>query len=481
MAAIINFLVSLTWQDVVDVLLCSYIVFRLYILFRGTAVLRVLIGILLLVVAQRFTSFLGLVLTSWAIQGITAAAALIIIVIFRNEIRSVLQARHLTAILWGSPLKNHQAPVETIAESLCELAQKRCGALLVIPGNNDLSDSLHSGTPLDCRITREALLSIFWPGNPLHDGAALIQDNRITQAGAVLPVSTRSDLPSHYGTRHRAALGLAERSDALILAVSEEHGTITAAVNGQLKNVAGREELTRVLQQHLQQHTEHHERSQREKKKLIAAAGASVALVISIWFGFTRGADTFMAFEVPIEYTNRDPALDIMDASVNTIKLFLGGSGSLVKSLQPEQVRVRIDLRSATPGINTYSITADQIQIPPGIFVRKIEPLSVDVVLDMIVQKKLPVQADWSGTLPEGLVITTCAVEPAEVLVEGPQHVLADTPTLYTEKIDAQTVTESSTFSVPIALSQPALRIISGPDRVIVRFTVERRAPQSRN
>lgn len=476
MAGLVNFFLTLTWQDVLDVLISSYIVFRLYVLFRGTAVLRVLIGILLLVVLQRCASFLGLVLTSWAIQGITAAAALIIIVIFRNEIRSVLQARNLTAILWGSPVKENRAPIDVIVESIRDLAQRRCGALLVFPGDNDIGDALHGGTELNCHVSREALQSIFWPGSPLHDGAALIHDGRIDKAGVVLPVSNRGDLPSHYGTRHRAALGLAERSDALVVAVSEERGTVTAATDGRLIDVPDAGSLTRILENHLVRHTDQGERARYEKKRRIAAACASFAIVAIIWFGFTRGADTFMAFDVPIEYINRDPALDIVDASVNTVKLYLGGSGSLVKSLRPEQIHVRIDLRLASPGLNSFSISTEQIQIPPGILVKKIEPSSIDVVLDAIVQKRLPVQVDWVGRLPEAMAITSCSIEPPDILVEGPRQVLEAVATLYTEKINVETIERSGAITVPVVLSPPSLRIVSGSDRVTVRFSVQHRS-----
>ncbi|MCX8043485.1 MAG: diadenylate cyclase [Desulfobacterota bacterium] len=474
MNALITFLLSLTWQDVVDVLLCSYIVFRLYILFRGTAVLRVLVGILLLVIVQRCTTFVGLVLTSWAIQGITAAAALIIIVVFRNEIRSILQARNLTAILWGSPVKERRAPITTIVESLRELAHKRCGALLVFPGNNDLSDITHGGEPVDCHISRDTMISVFWPGNPLHDGAAVIQDGRISRAGVVLPVSNRGDLPSCYGTRHRAALGLAERTDALVIAVSEERGSITAAVEGHLVDITDDTHLSRMLEQHLNRTSPSHDEPLRERRRLIAAACASFVLVCITWFSFTRGTDIFMALDIPLEYINRDPLLDIVDASANSVRLHVGGSGSLVKSLSPEQVHVQIDLRNASPGLNTFSISTEQIKLPPGIFVKKIEPASVDVILDVIVQKRLPVQADWVGKLPHRLVIQECTLEPADLLIEGPQQILADTTTLYTEKIPVDTIEQSGTITVPVVLP-PSLRLVSGSDRVTVHFTVQSR------
>lgn len=479
MTTLITFILSLTWQDIVDVLLNSYILFRLYVLFRGTAVFRVFIGIALLVCAQRIAVFLGLVLTSWAIQGITAAATLIIIVVFRNEIRSVLQARNLKSILWGSPLKEIRTPVETIVDSVWDLAQKQCGALLVFPGKDDIRDFLHSSIAVDCLISREMILSIFWHDNPVHDGALIVQDNRITQVGAVLPVSRREDLPSYYGTRHRAALGLAERCDALVLTVSEERGTITIAQHGRLATVSGREELARLLKTHLLLHDERKEYLVKEKRELTAAALAAFILVTVAWFGFTRGADTFMAFDVPLEYVNRDPSVDIVDASAGSVKVQVSGSGTLIKSLQPEQVHVRINLAKASMGRNSFVIAAEQIQVPPGVLIKKVEPSSITVMLDTVIQKQLPVQVDWVGKLPEQTRITGCEVNPKTITLEGGRQVLGRMTTLYTEKVSVDGLTDSGTVTVRAVLNPPSLRIISGSENITVRYNVKERVIQN--
>ncbi|MFH1490883.1 MAG: DNA integrity scanning protein DisA nucleotide-binding domain protein, partial [Pseudomonadota bacterium] len=184
----------------------------------------VLIGIALLWFFQKLASTLGLIVSSWAIQGITAVGALIIIVIFRNEIRTVLQAKNFKAILWGFKKEGAGTPLQIIVDSIFELAQKRIGALLVFPGKEDLKEVVHSGISWDAILSGEMLGTIFWPGNPVHDGAAIIQGDRVTDVGVLLPLSRRTDLPSHYGTRHRASAGLAETTDALVILVSEGKG-----------------------------------------------------------------------------------------------------------------------------------------------------------------------------------------------------------------------------------------------------------------
>ncbi|NOQ18751.1 MAG: DisA protein, partial [Desulfobacterales bacterium] len=207
------FLTTIRWQDVVDISLNSYILFRFYVLFRGTNVFRVLIGMTVLWFLQRIAFSLGLIVTSLGVKAIVAVGAIIIIVVFRNEIRRVLQTKNFKSILWGFSYKSAITPTEIITDSVFEMAQRKCGALIVFPGKEDLSDAVRGGTPWKGMITREMITSIFWPDNPVHDGAAIVQGDQIRVVGAILPLSDRDDLPSHYGTRHRAALGLAETTD----------------------------------------------------------------------------------------------------------------------------------------------------------------------------------------------------------------------------------------------------------------------------
>src|SRR5512147_19816 len=227
MGKLIQFLQSFRWQDVVDIGLNSYILFRFYVLFRGTYVFRVLIGLTMLWFFQQVAAYLGLIVTSWVVQGIVAVAALIIVVVFRNEIRNVLQAKNIRSILWGFAPKARVAPIDIIADSAFELARRRHGALIVIPGEEDIHELAQGGLEWNGDISREMLLSVFFPDNPVHDGAAIVEGDRVSRVGAILPLSRRDDLPSHFGTRHRAALGLSEMSDALVVVVSEERGEVS--------------------------------------------------------------------------------------------------------------------------------------------------------------------------------------------------------------------------------------------------------------
>jgi diadenylate cyclase len=472
----VSFIATIRWQDVVDILLNSYILFRLYVLFRGTNVIRVIVGIALLWIFQRVAVGMGLIVTSWAMQGIIAGAALIIIIVFRNEIRSVLQAKNLRGLLWGFPYETERPPLTVISESVYELARRRIGALIVLPAKDDLADVCQGGVTWKGQLSKEMLLSIFWDGNPVHDGAAVVQGRQVQQVGTILPLSKREDLPSYYGTRHRAAVGLAEVSDALVIVVSEERGQVVVAKGGELVPIRDNIQLEELLASHGARELRPHGEKGKEKFELGAAALVSTLCVLGIWFSFARGQETFTSLKIPIEYTNRSPRMEIFGASVNTIDLSLSGSGALIRSLNPDQVKVKLDLSRAKMGANAYTITRQDINLPPGITLKSVAPATVDVTLDVPVEKELPIQVDWFGKLPENVLLETVKLLPEQVRVVGGSQILKQIDTLYTDKLSLDNLKTSGAMTARLSLQPGTLKIADGArDKVIVRYTVQER------
>lgn len=477
MTRLLAFLSSVRWQDVVDILINSYILLRVYILFQGTNAFRVLVGVTSLWILQEVAASIGLILTSWAIRGITAAAAIIIIVVFRNEIRAALQVRNLKTFLWGFPGREQSTPVEVITESVFQMAKKRTGALIVLPGKEDLGEVIHGGITWNGTFSQEMLLSIFWPQNPVHDGAVILKDQQITEVGVLLPLSQRQDLPSYYGTRHRAAAGLAERTDALVIVVSEERGRVSIARDNVLKPVIDTEELSEIIRKHLKlKHISPVRQQGRERLKLTVAASLSLLIMTGIWFGFTRSQDTIIALNVPIEYVNRPVSFEILDTSVDEARLQLFGSSALIKSLKPGQVGVRIDLSKASEGRNTFTVTQDNIILPPGVSLNKIQPAVLDVTLDTPAMKELPVQADWTGRLPDNLMLLEVSISPETVKVVGGSKTLEKVATVYTTPLRLDNITRSGSISTSVVLSPPSLRISPlSPEKVIVHYQIGER------
>lgn len=469
------FLFSIRWQDIIDVLLNSYILFRLYVLFRGTNVLRVLAGLALLWIFQRMAVALGLIVTSWAMQGIITVAALIIIIVFRNEIRSVLQTKNLRALLWEFPGNTEMTPIDAIVQGVYELARHRIGALMVFPGKEDLDEMIQGGLAWGGLVSKEMLVSIFWNGNPVHDGAAMIQGNRVTRVGGILPLSLRDDLPKYYGTRHRAAAGLAEQTDALVIVVSEERGNVVAVKGNVLTPVEDNVALEKILGDHLGTGREQgdHLSMQRERKELTVAAVICVLCMAGVWFSFAKGMETLTSIEVPLEYLNRNPQTQIHSTSVDTVRLHLSGSAALIGSLRLDQVKAKLDLSKAVSGQNSFTLSNENIVLPPGLRLNRIEPAEVKVSLDVPATKEVPVQVDWVGALPPGLILESASVTPGKVKVTGAQRVLDRTATIYTEKVSLENLKASGQVDVPLVLQPRALKIAEGGrEKVEVTFAI---------
>lgn len=474
---------SIRWQDVVDILINSYILFRLYVLFRNTNAFRILVGIASLWIIQEMAASIGLILTSWALQGITAAAAVIIVVVFRNEIRSALQVRNLRTFLWGAPAAEAATPLEVIAEAVHQMGRKRIGALLVFPGKEDLREVVHGGLRWDGAVSQEMIISIFWPQNPVHDGAILIQGDRIVEVGVLLPLSQRKDLPTYYGTRHRAAAGLAERSDALVVVVSEERGRITVAKDQWIKPITQTDELIHLLRRQFDavEPVDGGER-RRDQWQLVTAAVLSFLIMTGVWFGFTRSRNTIIALDAPIEFVSRPTNFEILKTSVNQVHLQLNGSAALIKSLRSEQVSVQVDLSRSATGINKLPITQSQIRLPPGVFLSKVDPELVEVTLDAPETRELPVQVDWTGHLEDGLVLTQVTVKPEKVKILGGRTTLDGIDTIYTVPVKLDGLKASNTLEAPLLITPASLKLVEGsPERVTIRTTIVKREVKDKN
>ncbi len=470
------FLSSLTWRDVLDVLINTYLLFRIYVLFYGSKLLRALIGIVILVGLQRISAYFGLVMTSFVLQGVVAIALFILIIAFRNEIRAVLQVKRVRDLLWTlRRIRIDRSSQSDIIESVFSLAAERVGAIIVLPGRHTVESFVHGGVEIDCSLSQEMIETLFKSRGPLHDGAIIVTKGRIKRAGAILPLSERRDIPSHYGTRHRAALGLSEVCDALILVVSEERGEVSLAHGGEIFPVGSKEELKFLLETHLGGVEK--EKVNREYVRL-AIAGAFCFIVVSgIWFTLTRGQTTFSSYNVPIEFIKRDKDTEIINTSANSVKVTLSGPRVILRSLDVNDINLFIRLREKKPGIYIYDLTAKNLSLPPGLKLIRIDPHRIRVKLDRIVEKTLPVQVDWVGKLRPDILIPWCKVYPSTVMLKGPQSLLSSMSTIYTESVPVDDIEEAGEIVTRISLPSPSLKIIGRGYRATVEYGVTKKVP----
>jgi uncharacterized protein (TIGR00159 family) len=218
-------------RDTVDIALVTLGVYWLLILIRGTRAVQILVGLLLLIGTSLVSQAFELTTVEWILDNFLSSAVLIIIVLFQSDIRRAL-ARVGRGVFPSVARQEETQLAEEVARSAQALAQKRLGALFVLERETHLSDLIEAGTEIDAAVKRDLLISIFLPQSPLHDGAVVLQGGRIAQAGCILPLTLREDLPEGVGTRHRAAVGITEESDAVVVVVSEETQALSIVVAG---------------------------------------------------------------------------------------------------------------------------------------------------------------------------------------------------------------------------------------------------------
>lgn len=228
----IEFIRQIRWQDMVDVILMSIIVYRLLLIIKGTKAAHMLIGLGLLLIASLLSRYFELYTVDWMIQSFWAQIVIAIIILFQPEIRRALAQMGEAQIFRNLTSAEELKSLDEIVRATVSLANKKIGALIAIERDTSLKDFVEMGTPLDAKVTKEILLSIFHPTSPIHDGAVVIKGNRIVAAGCFLPITMGPDISKSLGTRHRAGLGLSEETDAVIVVVSEETGMVSMATHG---------------------------------------------------------------------------------------------------------------------------------------------------------------------------------------------------------------------------------------------------------
>lgn len=237
----------LRWQDVLDILLVSFILYRLFLILKGTRAFQMLMGLATLLLAFVISRAIGLYTVDWLIQSFWSYLVLALIILFQPEIRRALAQMGAIPLAQRVTQAEELRSVEEIVRACVSLANKRIGAILVLERQTELKDLVEMGVMLDARISRELLLSIFIPTSPIHDGAVILKGDRIVAAGCFLPLSLSANISKALGTRHRAALGITEETDAAAIVVSEETGAVSICSGGRMVRELDAASLRRIL------------------------------------------------------------------------------------------------------------------------------------------------------------------------------------------------------------------------------------------
>jgi diadenylate cyclase len=376
-------LLPVHWQSVVDFVVLTAAVYILLRWAQQARALRVALVVLGLHAAALVSRHFDLVLTSWVLDGAAILAIVVLLLVFQAELRRFFM-RLDSMLNWRSEAAaRFSETYQSIAQAAFHLASASVGALIVVVRRNAITELVSGGIALEASVSPEILEAIFQKTSPVHDGAVIVRGDSIVRAAAVLPLTDRERVPSYYGTRHRAAMGLSERCDALVVVVSEERGEVTLMEARRILRLDDQSKLAETLEKLCAQPAVGLKSKLRQW--FIANARvklAALGLAAAIWStSFLSTGTTVRTVGVPVQYLNVPSGMDIAPPSTDRLEVEVRGSAWLMDSVGLTQLRASFNLRDAHSGTLNLPVGAGNVNLPPGIAIERVSPPSISVRL----------------------------------------------------------------------------------------------------
>lgn len=376
-------------SDVVDVIIMSSMIYIILVWFKRTRAAFVLTGILIIAAVYLVAQQFNLILTSGVLQAFFAVILVALVVIFQEEIRRFFER----IAHWGidSRFREKKAmriiptDIENLVRALSGMAGDSVGALIVIRGKSSILGYLEGGTQLGGKVSEEILRSIFDPHSMGHDGAVIVEGDLITLFGTHLPLSKNFKKLGHHGTRHAAALGLTEYTDALCLIVSEENGKISYARHGDIKAVGNAEALLLVIERFYNEIYPHKEKKshfdflfKNYRQKL-----AAIVIALLLWFVHVYGSEVgYKTVAVPVDFAELPVQLRIVESDPRSVEVTFSGSRKDLYFLGKGRVKLFLKTLKMQPGKRTLTITPSNLSFPKNIGLESIDPNKVNISIE---------------------------------------------------------------------------------------------------
>ena len=382
---LINLIPTPTWRDVVDILFLTVVVYQLYVWFRETRALRVIIGLVVLGGIYSIAKLWDLFLTTWVFQILWQVLLILLLILFQSEIRQVLEKVSPMRYLRSRRRGFKKTFAKELSQMLFELAAERTGALIVLVRNNNPSEFIHAGQTIMALPDAALIKSIFNRLAPAHDGAIIIHHDRITQMGCILPLSKNEELPEKYGTRHRAALGLSELTDAVCLVVSEERSEVASVVEGKIVTWKDPEALANNLGELIGGPAIRVPTVKAFFKGLFIKNWrtklTALAMVTVAWVILASQQEAEITITTPVQLINLPADLILGQGSTSTVDLSVSGRRSTIRDLRDQDVQVSVDLSGITEGRHLIKLTAKNIFLPFGVNIDQVAPQKIMINL----------------------------------------------------------------------------------------------------
>ncbi|MBI2181639.1 MAG: DNA integrity scanning protein DisA nucleotide-binding domain protein [Deltaproteobacteria bacterium] len=374
---------TITGGEIVDVLLVAILIYTAIVWLRRTRAAFVARGMLILGAAYMVVRYLDLQMTAWIFQAFFAVFLVMIVVIFQEELRRMFER----IAVWS--FNRQPAPTATsttadiLVRTLPDLARDHIGALVVISGKDPVGRHITGGIALDGRISVPLLRSLFDTHSPGHDGAVLIENDRLTRFAAHLPLSKNLAQTAHVGTRHSAALGLTELCDALCLVVSEERGTITIARNGRLLQLDSPQELPVAIHSFLSDKFPAQERSHlglHLVRENWLAKALSICLAIGLWYLFVPGSKIVeVSFQVPVTVENLLANLQLEAVDPPAVRATFSAPRRTFYLIDRKKIRVSANTALAELGRRTFALSEQELRYPKELTLQEFTPHSLKI------------------------------------------------------------------------------------------------------
>ena len=381
---ILSYIRYFHWQSVLDVLLVAYLFYQCSFWVRGSRAALAAVGLAVVGGIALLARWSGLILAGWLFQSLWAVIWLILIIVFQPELRQILERLSLLELIRGRRSMLHRETLAELTDAVFDLAREHIGALIVLPQRDTLDLYLRGGVPVDALMSREVLRALFQPPAPTHDGAVVLRTQRIDQAACFLPMTTATGLPAAYGARHRAALGLTERCDALCLLISEERGTVALARQGKLTLFSDPLRLGQELERTTPEEVDETSRLNHLWNWLTYRLGAKIlalGVALGLWMAVAGQQSAEMALIVPIEYQRIAAGVELRGEIPAEVTIRLRGSQLALAALRASSVRLRVSLERVRDGLNYVALTAHHLDLPPGVELTDMRPafLAIEV------------------------------------------------------------------------------------------------------
>lgn len=438
---------NLRFLDIIDILIVTLFLYIFINWFRKSATRRLIIAAIAFVSVYLLSRILGLYLTEMLINILAIFIALAFIIIFQSDLRRMIEMLGTLSIKkWRRKQETSFKIEDMLIEAVIKMAERRTGAIIAVKGKEPWDQVITGGIPLNGAPSLPLIYSIFSTSSPGHDGAVLVEGNRITRFGAHLPLSKNLNAIGVGGTRHAAALGMSEQCDALVIVVSEERGTIKIAQDGSFLNISSAAQIKEALDIFWNKNFQHKKETisgYLEKGKVITGA-ASFLLAFILWGIFAYQSDSiFRNYTVPLEFRNLKPDLILEEPLPADCKVTFSGSEQAFRLLNANELVASIDAGDFQRGENDVLIASDNFRLPAGLKLYSAEPRSIKVLTSGLKYIKASVRVQTEGRLPDNLKLQDIRPEPAEVTLRVPENENMESRPVLTETVNLSLIKTS--------------------------------------